>query len=249
MELIGGIVAWFADPAHWQGSAGVPTRVAEHLGLTAASLLIASLVALPMGLAVGHTGRGAGLAVNLANLGRALPTLATMGLVLPLTVAIDPQFGFKILPALIALVALAIPPVLVNAYAGVNGVDRDIVEAGRGMGMRPMELLLRVEIPIALPVIVAGIRSGAVQIIATATLAAVFGGPGLGRYLVEGNDQSDYPMIFAGVVLVGVLSLATELVFALLQRAFTSPGVPGDPPPDPRLVPATDQMSSIAAST
>jgi osmoprotectant transport system permease protein len=225
MELIGGIIAWFANPAHWQGQAGVPTRVAEHLLLTGASLLIAILVALPMGLAVGHTGRGASLAVNLANLGRALPTLATMGIVLPLTVAIDPQFGFKILPALIALIVLAIPPVLVNAYAGVNGVDRDIVEAGRGMGMQPLELLVRVEVPIAIPVIVGGIRSAASQIIATATLAAVFGGPGIGRYLVEGTAQNDYPMIFAGVVLVAVLSLATELAFAVLQLALTSPGL------------------------
>lgn len=236
MELIGGIVAWFADPAHWQGQAGVPARVAEHLGLTAASLLIAMLIALPLGLSVGHTGRGAALAVNLANLGRALPTLATMGIVLPLTVAIDPQFGFKILPALIALVVLAIPPVLVNAYAGVNGVDREIVEAGRGMGMEPLELLVRVEIPIAFPLIVGGIRSAASQIIATATLAAVFGGPGLGRYLVEGTAQSDYPMIFAGVVLVAVLSLATELGFALLQRALTSPGLRVGATPNRRRV-------------
>ena len=242
MELIGGIVEWFADPAHWQGSAGVPARVAEHLGLTAASLVIAVLIGLPMGLAVGHTGRGAALAVNLANLGRALPTLATMGIVLPLTVAIDPQFGFKVLPALIALVVLAIPPVLVNAYAGINGVDRDIVEAGRGMGMRPLELLRRVEVPIALPVIVGGIRSGAVQIIATATLAAVFGGPGLGRYLVEGNAQSDYPMIFAGVVLVAVLSLATELGFAAVQRFLTSPGLRVAAAEKRALEPATEAV-------
>jgi osmoprotectant transport system permease protein len=241
MELIGGIIAWFANPAHWQGQAGVPTRVAEHLALTGASLLMAILVALPIGLAVGHTGRGASLAVNLANLGRALPTLATMGIVLPLTVAIDPQFGFKILPALIALIVLAIPPVLVNAYAGVNGVDRDIVEAGRGMGMQPLELLVRVEIPIAFPVIVGGIRSAASQIIATATLAAVFGGPGLGRYLVEGTAQNNYPMIFAGVVLVAVLSLATELVFAVLQLALTSPGLRvGRAPRSRRVEPLAD---------
>jgi osmoprotectant transport system permease protein len=239
MELVGGIVAWFADPAHWQGQAGVPARVAEHLGLTAASLLIAMLIALPMGLSVGHTGRGASLAVNLANLGRALPTLATMGIVLPLTVAIDPQFGFKILPAVIALIVLAIPPILVNAYAGINGVDREIVEAGRGMGMQPLELLARVEIPIAFPVIVGGIRSATSQIIATATLAAVFGGPGLGRYLVEGNAQSDYPMIFAGVVLVALLSLASELGFALLQRALTSPGLRLGGIPEKRVEPAT----------
>jgi osmoprotectant transport system permease protein len=225
MDLIAGIARWFLDPAHWQGAAGVPTRVGEHVLLCAAALLIAALIGLPAGIYVGHTGRGANLAVNLANLGRALPTLAVMGIVVPVTAAIDPQLGFKVYPALIGLVILAIPPILVNAYAAISGVDRDIVEAGRGMGMRPRELLARVEVPIALPVIVGGIRSAAAQIIATATLAAIFGGPGLGRYLVEGYAQLDYPMMFAGVILVGVVFVAEEATFALIQRRLTSPGV------------------------
>lgn len=222
---IGGLGGWFLDPAHWQGAAGVPTRVAEHVVLSALALLLAAAIGLPVGIGVGHTGRGASLAVNLANLGRALPTLAVMGIVLPITAAIDNQLGFKVYPALIALVVLGIPPILVNAYAGVTGVDRDIVEAGRGMGMRARQLLGLVEIPLALPVLVAGLRSATAQILATATLAAIFGGPGLGRYLVEGYAQLDYPMMFAGVILVGLLFLLSEAAFSVLQARLSRRGI------------------------
>ena len=223
MDLIAGIARWFADPGHWQGPAGVPARVGEHLLLSGASLLIAAFIALPIGIAVGHSGRGTTLAVNLANFGRALPSLAVMGIVIPVTVAVDKDLGFKVYPALIALVVLAIPPVLVNAFAGVSGVDREVVEAGRGMGMRATQVLWRIEMPVALPVILGGIRSGAAQIIATATLAAIFGGPGLGRYLVEGYAQLNYPMMFAGVILVAGLFVLTELAFAFVQRTLASP--------------------------
>jgi osmoprotectant transport system permease protein len=225
VTLVEGIANWFADPAHWQGPAGVPTRVGEHLALSVAALVVAILIGLPVGVWVGHTGRAANLAVNFANLGRALPTLAVMGLVLPVTAAIDNQLGFKVYPAVIGLIVLAIPPILVNAYVGVSSVDRDVVEAGRGMGMRSRELLRRVEIPIALPVIVLGIRSATAQILATATLAALFGGPGLGRYLVEGYAQLDYPMMFAGVILVGLLFLAGEAAFSLAGARLTPPGI------------------------
>jgi len=222
---LGGVGRWFLDPVHWQGAAGVPTRVAEHVLLSVVALLLAAAIGLPIGIGVGHTGRGASLAVNLANLGRALPTLAVMGIVLPVTAAIDSQLGFKVYPALIALVVLGIPPILVNAYAGIAGVDRDIVESGRGMGMRARELLAIVEIPLALPVIVAGIRSATAQILATATLAAIFGGPGLGRYLVEGYAQLDYPMMFAGVILVGGLFLVSEAGFSVLQTRLVRGGM------------------------
>jgi osmoprotectant transport system permease protein len=225
MDLLAGIVAWFLEPDHWQGPAGVPSRLLEHAAVSGGALVVAMAIALPVGLLVGHTGRGATLAINLANLGRALPTFAVMGLVIPITAAIDSDLGFKVYPALVGLVILAIPPILVNTYAGVSGVDRDIVEAGRAMGMRPSEVLTRVEVPVALPVISGGIRSGAAQIIATATLAAVFGGPGLGRYLVEGYAQRDYPMMFAGVILVAAMFGVVELAFAAAQRALTSPGL------------------------
>lgn len=225
MDVIAGIGRWFADPVHWQGPAGVPTRVLEHLLLSAAALLIATVVGLSIGLYVGHTRRGASVAVGLANLGRAFPTLAVMGLVFPLTTAIDNQLGFKVYPAVIGLIVLAIPPILVNASTGIVGVNAEVVEAGRANGMRERQVLTLVELPLAVPSILAGIRSGASQIVATATLAAIFGGPGLGRYLVEGYAQRDYPMMWAGVILVGVVFAVVELGFALLQRGLTSPGV------------------------
>jgi osmoprotectant transport system permease protein len=225
MDVIGGILAWFADPAHWQGPAGVPNRILEHLVLSGASLLIAATIGLAAGLTTGHSGRGATLAINLANLGRALPTFAVMAVVLPLTVALDNDAGFKVYPAIVGLVVLAVPPILVNAHVGVSGVDREAVETGRAMGMRAGQVLAWVELPLALPVILTGLRSAASQVLATATLAALFGGPGLGRYLVEGYAQLDYPMMFAGVILVGLLFAIVEGLFALLQRATASPGI------------------------
>jgi len=225
MDLIGGVIRWLADPANWQGPAGVPTRVFEHTVVSAAALAIAGVIGLAAGLSVGHTGRGAGLAVNLANLGRAFPTLAVMGLVFPVTAAIDNQLGFKVYPALVGLIVLAIPSILVNAYTGISGVDRETVEAGRASGMRDRQVLWSIELPLAVPAIMTGIRSGASQIIATAPLAALFGGPGLGRYMVEGYAQRNYPMMWAGVVLVGLLFALTELVLAAVQRQLTSPGV------------------------
>ena len=225
MDLVSGIVRWFADPAHWQGPAGIPTRVGEHLLLTAVSLGIAAAIGLSSGVWVGHTGRGTRLVANLATIGRALPTFAVMGLVLPVTAAIDPQLGFKVYPAVIALVILAVPPLLVNAQAGIAGVDRDTVEAARANGMRESQVLRSVELPLAIPTVLSGIRSATSQILATATLAAVFGGPGLGRYLVEGYAQLDYPQMWAGVILVGLVFAVAELALAGLQRALTSPGV------------------------
>ena len=227
MDLIADGVGWLANPVNWQGRDGIPTRLIEHVQLSGVSLLLAIVIALPVGLFIGHTGRGANLAINLANLGRALPTLAVMAIAGSLTVLIDPQLGFKLYSTLIGMIVLAVPPILVNSYAGVSGVDRELVEAARGMGMRERQILARMEIPIALPVIVGGIRSGAVQIVATATLGAIFGGGGLGRYLIDGISQGAAApgKIFGGVVLVAALALATEAVFALAQRALVSPGL------------------------
>jgi osmoprotectant transport system permease protein len=225
VNLVEATIGWLADPAHWTGANGVPLRLAEHLELSVAAFAIAVGIALPLGLAVGHTGRGAGIAVNLANLGRAVPTLATIGIVAPLTQAIDPALGFTFYPTLIGLVVLALPPVLVNAYSGVAGVDRDLVEAARGMGMRERQILGGIEIPISLPVILAGLRLAAITIVATATLGAIFGYGGLGRYLVDGIAQNDDGQLFGGVVLAAGLTLLTEGAFALLQRRIESPGV------------------------
>jgi osmoprotectant transport system permease protein len=227
MSLIGEVVAWLTNPANWQGASGIPTRLLEHILLSGAALLIALAIALPIGLYIGHTRRGANISINLANFGRALPTLALITIVLPITAAVDPQLGFKVYPTLIAMVVLGIPPILVNTYVGISGVDAELVEAARGMGLREGQVLRRVEVPVALPVVASGVRSAATQIVATATLGAIFGGVGLGRYLVEGLAQNDDGMIFGGVVLVAGLCLLTEAVFALLQRALTSPGLSG----------------------
>ncbi len=225
MNLVVETLTWLGDPAHWQGPGGIPARLMEHILLAAASLAGALAIGIPAGLWVGHTRRGAAVAVNLANIGRAVPTLAVIGVVLPMTAALDPQLGFKVYPTLIAMVVLAVPLILVNAYAGVAGVDRDLVEAARGMGMDGRQVLFDVEIPVALPVIAGGVKSAAVVIVATATLGAIFGSGGLGRFLVEGIAQNDDGMIFGGAVLVAALAVATELTFGALERAVTSPGL------------------------
>jgi osmoprotectant transport system permease protein len=219
------MIAWLLDPAHWSGPDGIPVRLAEQIGISAISLLIAGAIALPIGVWIGHTGRGATLAVNLANIGRAIPSLAAIGIIVPITQAVDPDLGFRVYPTLFAMIILAVPPILVNAYAGVSGVDRELVEAARGMGFRERQILGRIEVPIALPVIGGGLRSAAVQVIATATLGALFGFGGLGRYLVDGVAQNDDGQLYAGVFLVAALALAAEGGFALLQRGLTSPGL------------------------
>jgi len=224
MELVGQVAAWFLEPKHWQGSAGIPNRIVEHLLLTGLVLAIAAVIGYGAGIWSGHTGRGGTLAINVANLARALPTLAVMGLVVPVTAAIDNQLGFKVYPAVIGLVALAVPPILVNAYTGISGVDRDTVEAGRAMGMRDRQILLGLEVPLSAPVLLVGLRSATSQVIATATLAALFGGPGLGRFLVEGYAQLDYPQMWAGVILVGLTFAIVELALAWLQRRITPIG-------------------------
>jgi len=225
MNIVEEAIVWLADPSHWTGAAGIPTRLLEHLALSGASLAIAMAVAIPVGIWIGHTGRFASFAVNLANLGRALPSLAVIGLVLPITAAIDPQLGFRIYPTLVAMVVLAVPPILVNTQAGIAGVDRDLVEAARAMGMRERQVVRGLELPIALPAVVSGVRSGAVQVVATATLGAIFGSGGLGRYLVEGIAQRDDGMTYGGVVLVAGLALAVEGGFVLGGRAIRSRGL------------------------
>ena len=224
MNLVTDTVAWLLDPANWGGNQGIGTRLFEHIAFSGISIAVAIALAVPVGIWIGHTGRYASLGSNLANLGRALPSLAIIGLVLPLTAAIDPQLGFKVYPTLVAMVVLAIPPILVNTQAGVAGVDRDLVEAARAMGMTEGQIVRRVELPLAVAPILAGLRSASVQVIATATLGAFFGGGGLGRFLVEGIAQQDDGKTFGGVVLVAGLALAAEAAFVVLQRVIRSPG-------------------------
>lgn len=225
MNLVTATAAWLTNPAQWAGQFGIPNRLLEHVLIASISLAIALLLALPAGLAIGHTGRGAAVAASVANLGRSLPSLAVIAIAIPVTVLIDPVLGGTVLPTLVAMVVLAVPPILVNAYTGIAEVDRDLVEAGRGMGMREREILARIELPVALPVVLGGIRSAAVQIVATATLGAIFGGGGLGRFLVDGIAQNDDGQVFGGVLLVAALAIATEVAVGLLQRLARSPGL------------------------
>jgi osmoprotectant transport system permease protein len=227
MDLIATTVRWLTDPAHWQGPNGIPIRLFEHVALSGVSLMLAALIALPVGLWIGHTGRYSWWIVGSVNAWRALPSFAVIGLLVPFTTAVDANLGFTLYPTLVAMVVLAGPPILVNAYQGIAEVDRDLVEAARAMGMRERQILTGVEIPTAMPVLATGIRSAAVQVIATATLGAAFGFGGLGRLIVLGDANQDNGELFGGVVLVAVLALATLGLFTLLERRLTSPGLAG----------------------
>ena len=225
MDFIGTGIAWLLDPTHWTGADGIPARLFEHVTISAAAVVVACLVAMPLGLWIGHTGRRAFVAINTANVGRAVPSYAVMAIILPLSLAVSPEYGLALIPTFLAMTLLAIPPILVNTYAALREVDRDLIEAARGMGMREMQVLRRVELPIGLPIIVGGIRTAAVQVVATATLGAVFGYGGLGRYLIDGIARRDFDRLFAGVVLVAGLALLTEFAIALVQRRLTSAGL------------------------
>jgi osmoprotectant transport system permease protein len=223
IEFFGQVGAWFADPATWTGPNGIPSRLGEHLLVSVAALVACIAIALPLGLFIGHTGKGARWVVGISNIGRAVPSLGLMGIaflvLLPYGVAIGP------LPAIVALTLLGIPPIVVNAHAGLREVDRELIEAARGMGMHERQVLWRVEVPVALPVILAGVRTSAVQIVATATLAAAFGGGTLGQLIIIGFNVGDQVRIFGGALVVAALAIGTELTFAWIQRAATSPGL------------------------
>ncbi len=235
METISELGAWFVDSANWSGRNGIPNRLGEHLVLSAVSLAIALVIALPVGAYIGHTGRGAAFAVNVSNLGRAIPSLGIIGIVFPISLAL---FGLGMGPAAVALVLLGIPPIVTNTFEGLRQVDHELVDAGRGMGMREPQLLWHVEIPLALPVILAGVRTSAVQIVATATLAAVVAGGTLGHLILQGIDLNDQPRIFGAALIVALLAIVTELIFAALQRASVSPGLRRPPwtPKEPAQV-------------
>jgi len=215
VNVLGEAVVWLNDPLNWQGRNGVPFLAYEHLYISGAAALLAALVALPTALTLGHIGRGGGLTVSVTNVTRAIPTLAL------LTVFAATAIGFGNRATIIALSLFAVPPLLTNAYVGIRGVDRDVVEAARGMGMSGTSILFRVELPLAVPLIAAGLRTAAVQVVATATLAALVGGGGLGKIINSGFGQQDPGQYVAGGILVAVLALLTEGLLALLQRQVT----------------------------
>jgi osmoprotectant transport system permease protein len=210
------LLTWFNDPANWHGTNGVPNRVIEHLVLWAKAMVIAVAIAVPGGLLLGRSRRSGAITVNVANIGRSIPSFAV------LVVGVI-WFGLSDTPAVIALVLLAIPPIFTFTFTGVRQVDRGVVESARGMGMTEVRLLRSVQVPLASPLILNGIRLSSAAVLATAPLAALIAGGGLGRYVVDGFAVQDYAEVGAGVVLVVALVLLNEVLFAALI-AWTTPG-------------------------
>ncbi|MFJ2269297.1 ABC transporter permease [Streptomyces sp. NPDC087849] len=213
MNTLADAWSWLTTAAHWSGDDGIWNRLGQHLFLTAVCLLISCLIALPVALVLGHLGRGGALAVNISNIGRAVPTFAVLVLLL-----LTPLGGHGEWPTVVALVLFAVPPLLTNAYVGMREVDRDVVRAARGMGMTGRQLMLGVEVPLALPLILTGVRIAAVQLVATATLAALAGGGGLGRIITAGFNLASTAQVVAGAVLVAAFALIVEGLFEAGRR-------------------------------
>ena len=216
MTAMASIWDWFLNADNWTGSSGVPARLVEHLWISARALIIAFAIALPLGVWLGHKGRYGTLVTSIGNLGRAIPTFALL-----IILASWETVGVSDLAAIIALAIFAIPPVLTNAFVGIRDTDRTARESARGMGMTGSQVLWRVELPLSVPVVAAGIRTSTVQVVATATLAALVGGGGLGRFVVDGFGRQDITLMLAGVILVAVVCVTIELVLGGVQKVLT----------------------------
>jgi osmoprotectant transport system permease protein len=214
MSVVSDTIDWLTDGDHYSGSDGITHRLVEHLGYTAETIAISAVIAIPIGLWIGHTGRFRSAAVAITGAFRALPTLG-------LLTAIVLFMGIGLTPTLITLVVLAVPPLLAGAYSGLESVDRQTIDAARAMGMTELQILRKVEIPLALPIIVGGARSAVLQVVATATVAAYVGLGGLGRFLIDGQAVSDYAQMAGGSVLVVLLAFVLDGVFAGLQGLAT----------------------------
>jgi osmoprotectant transport system permease protein len=239
VNLLRDVFRWLSDSAHWHGSDGIPVRLAQHVELSAVALVIALAIGLPIALWLGHIKKGGFIAINVSNVGRAVPTFAV------LTLLALSALGINDTSVVIALVLFGIPPVLTNAYVGIREVDPDTVDAARGMGMTGTQQLFKVELPLAVPLVLNGIRLAAVQIVATTTIASLVAGPGLGRIIQEGFSTQNKPELEAGALLVVVLALVVEGLFAWLQRALdpvrrarnaTKPTTLSEPLPEPAPV-------------
>ncbi|MER6203894.1 ABC transporter permease [Streptomyces sp. NPDC001073] len=210
-ELFKNLAKWLTSGSQWAGPDGIAHRLAEHLQYSLLATLIAAAIGLPLGLLIGHTGKGAFLAINLASFGRALPTVG-------LVVLVFLASGLSMWPVYIALVALAVPSIVTNTYAGMTAVDPDVKDAARGQGMRGHQVLFQVELPLALPLIMTGLRLALIQVVATATIAAYVSFGGLGRYVFDGLAQRDLVQVLGGAVLVAVVAIVLDLGLSGLQR-------------------------------
>ncbi|WP_181808010.1 ABC transporter permease [Streptomyces shenzhenensis] len=218
MNVLNFVHAFFSDSSHWHGYDGIPTRVWEHVQYSLEALAYAAVIGLPVGLLTGHYGRGGNALALIATAGRALPSFG-------LLVLMFIWLGFGMLPVMIPLVILAVPPILVTTYEAMRSVDPSPVDAARGMGMPETRVLFQVELPVALPLILSGLRSAAIQIVSTATIAAYVSLGGLGRYIIDGLYQKNYEKVVGGATLVAAMALATLGIFWAVQRLTVSPGV------------------------
>lgn len=220
-----GVWQWLTSGGSWAGTDGIWHRLVQHLEYSGSSLLIAAVIAIPVGLWIGHTGRGRVLVVGLANGVRSIPTLGLLFIVLLLLAPHITSGDAFLIPSIAVLVVLAIPPLLAGAYAGVEQVDPAARDAARGMGLTPWQVLWQIEVPCAMPLMFGGIRSAALQVVATATIAATVSVGGLGRFLIDGLAYRDYSMMAGGALLVGLLAIAVDAVLAGVQRLVVSPGL------------------------
>ena len=212
--------AWIFSPDQWPTGLPLPTAIAQHLAFTFGSVLIAAVIAIPAGWAIGHTGRGRELAVFLSGAARSLPSL---GLIVLLYLVLG--VSLKTEAAVTAFVLLAIPSILAGAYAGFEAIDRTVIDAGRAMGMTPWQILWKIEVPLGLPLLIGGLRSATLQVVATVTIVAYVGLGGLGYYIIQGIPLRDFPQILGASIVVIVLALALDGVFAVLQRVVVPRGV------------------------
>lgn len=235
MEPIRAGLEFLTSAENWAGTFGIPGRIWEHVLLSGLAVAAAAILALPVGLLIGHTRRGEFIAVSIGNIGRALPSFGILAIVFVPSLRYDFPGDIGFSATLIAMILLAIPPILINTYVGIQGVDPDTLEAARAMGMNWRQILFILEVPLAVPLIIAGIRTAAVAVVATATLGALAGWGGLGRFIIDGFATGDDGQILAGAFLVALLAVLTELGFGLAEKALSPKGlgphvyVPGEP--------------------
>jgi osmoprotectant transport system permease protein len=223
MNFLGSVWDWFTNGDNWSGPSGIPNRLWEHIWVSGASILVALVIGLPVGLYLGHTRRFGTLAINVANVGRAIPSFGLL-IIGAQVWGIATILGLP-KAALLALVALALPPIITNTYVGMAEVPATLRDAAAGMGLTGWQSLRKVELPAAAPLVFAGIRIATLQVVATAGLAAVVGVGTLGEYIYVGFNTHDYPQVFAGALLAAGLALTVEGMLAVAQRATVPKGL------------------------
>jgi osmoprotectant transport system permease protein len=244
VNLFADAFAWIVDPVNWQGNGSIPQRIAEHLGYTAIAMVVAVLIAVPLGWWIGHTGRGKELVVGLTGAARALPSFGLLFLFVMIAGVSQREPA-----AVIVLMLLAVPPVLAGAYAGFEVIDRRIIDAARSMGMTEWQILWKVEVPLGLPLLFGGLRSGVLQVVATAVLISYIGLGGLGYDIVQGIALRRFDQMLGSAILIIVLALLLDALFAVLERYAVPRGVRAGRATDVRTTPAGRRATAEASAT